>query len=276
MKQKKPHRRQVALLFAPRVLVIEWAALIFAFWIGTRSALYWPLSLLILGRGQWTLMDNIGHWAVHWNLFRKKEWNSELEWLYFLPVFTTFLEWKKEHLQHHAHLGTENDPEWATFVRWKLLTEEGYTGKPYSWCLLRVPIHEFQKNLSFIKVWRDFKLCMFWVSVILMVVATHAWALLALWICAHFLVKPYFMFLSETFEHWHAPTKNPRRAYGSRMLTGLFFALYKPYGDQWHAAHHEHANIPPDQLKELLKKDSEQSPHELTTPYYFFMQVKAT
>ncbi len=273
--EQRQHRRQVAPSFAPRVLATEWAAIIFAFWIGAQGFPYWPLATIILGRGQWTLMDNVGHWAAHFTLFRKKERNRLLEWLYFLPVFTGFAEWSAEHFQHHSRLGTEKDPERDTFVRWKLMKEDGTPDKPYAWCMLRVPLHDFRKNLLQLRVWRNFKLCMFWISVLLMTAATHAWTLLGQWMLAHFFAKPYFMFLSETFEHWKAPAKEGKLAYyGSRMLAGSFFALFKPYGDQWHALHHERPSIPPDQLEELAAADARSgNPHYPSTFKYFLHQV---
>ncbi len=246
----KEFRRQVAAWFGPVVLILEWSLLALALWMSLNFPWLVPLGLVMIGRAQWALMDIIGHWAAHNTLFPWKPLNKLLQGLYFLLVFVTYDEWHAEHMAHHRHLGKEADPERATFERWQLSADTSN----YFRCFLLVPFREFKKNLCQLRVWRSTELCCFWIAAILLIALTHSWPVLWIWLACHFCVKPYWMFLSETAEHWQAPVSDPKKMYGSRILTGVFFKLLKAYGDSFHAFHHSFPDIPPTLMRSAYKE----------------------
>lgn len=197
-----------------------------------------PIVVLFFGRSQWALTDNVGHYAAHGTLFKTKKLNRALDFIYFLPMFITFKEWKETHFTHHRELGSENDPERHNFNRWKLYTNSFWN------CFLLVPFRDFLRNSNYIgRIGRDKKLVLFWVAVLVCVLLFSWWKILAAWIISFFISRPYWAFLSEISEHWLVKQNHSRWMQGSRILVG-WFAWFKPYGDSMHWMHHEYPAVP--------------------------------
>jgi fatty acid desaturase len=219
------------------------------------SVWWWPAWIAVIGFKQWMLSDNIGHWASHKTLFKKKSLNEGLEWLYFFPVFTTWKEWKDVHVLHHGHVGGPEDPQTETFRRWGLSVQ-----KNNFWhCFLLSPLSDFKKNLRFLQITRNRKLTLFWIMVLVLIFFFNLWKILLLWLISYFISRVYVTYFSETSEHWNAtpPAMSKNKAWGTRNLTGSFYAFYKPYSDVYHREHHENPNISPSQLPAFYKAKKE-------------------
>jgi len=57
----------------------------------------------------YALAESLLHEACHGNLFKKKKWNNQLEFLFSLPCLMTLKEYTPEHLDHHYFMDTEKD-----------------------------------------------------------------------------------------------------------------------------------------------------------------------
>jgi fatty acid desaturase len=249
-------------LYGLRIVALEWILMISAGYLLTVSSWYIPVAIFIFGRAQWVLVDNVGHYATHFTLFRNKTLNKGLDFLYFLPAFVTFKEWQDEHMIHHKALGAVEDPENQRFERWMLPTENFWK------CFILVPFSDFTVNLKSLFVFRDYSLTLFWILTFGVVIFSGAWLILCIYLVSYFCLRPYLSFLSEVAEHWNAGVNHTRwNVRGSRLLVG-FFKVFKPYGDNLHWFHHEFPGIPGGQIRIAYKsyKATHAIPHEQNVP----------
>lgn len=87
---------------------------------GALAALvYWPHPLVFAGAvivlgGRQLALAVAMHEAAHGTLFRTRWLNERLtDWLCAAPVWSDVARYRKHHLGHHAHTGTERDPDLA-------------------------------------------------------------------------------------------------------------------------------------------------------------------
>ena len=70
-------------------------------------------AVVVLGGRQLALAVAM-HEAAHGTLFRTRWWNEvATDWLCAAPVWSDVARYRKHHLGHHAHTGTERDPDLA-------------------------------------------------------------------------------------------------------------------------------------------------------------------
>ncbi len=246
-------RRQVR-GYGARIIAIEYGVIILALYVADHASLWWwPLIAVVIGHSQWTLTDNIGHYATHCTLFEKGSLNEKLEWLYFFPGFITWKEWKDVHELHHRFVGETRDPHAENFLRW------GLSLRKFWLCFLLSPVTDFSKSLSALWVFRNKKLLAFWAGIILAVFFFHLWSLLGLWMIAYFTTRVYIMFFSECSEHWNAELVSlpADKVWGTRNLAGVVYRLYKRHADWLHKLHHQFPGVPPSRLKEFYQARKE-------------------
>ena len=252
-------RRQVR-GFGTRMIAKEYGIIIVTSYVAQHVPVaWWPLLAIVIGHSQWTLSDNIGHWASHSTLFRKESLNRSMEWLYFYPVFGTWKEWTEIHKLHHRYVGQAGqDPHVATFTRWGLGTRKFWL------CFLLSPLSDFKKSLEGLWVFRNRKLTLFWAVVASLATCFHLWGLLALWMVSYFTTRVYAMFFSETSEHWNAEREKGKTetVWGTRNLEGVFYRLYKRHADHLHKLHHSFPGVPPERLAEFHVAKRQQEPSD--------------
>jgi fatty acid desaturase len=96
-------------------LAIAWSWLVIAALFAAIAM--WPhplvfaVAVVILGGRQLALVV-LMHEAAHGTLFRARSANERLaDWLCARPMWSDTARYRKHHLQHHAHTGTERDPD---------------------------------------------------------------------------------------------------------------------------------------------------------------------
>lgn len=79
----------------------------------------WPnpvtfvLALVILG-GRQLALAILMHEAAHGTLFRTRWLNDRLtDWLCARVIWVDVARYRKHHIRHHAHTGTDEDPDWS-------------------------------------------------------------------------------------------------------------------------------------------------------------------
>ncbi len=69
------------------------------------------LAVFVLG-GQQLACAILTHEGAHRTLFKTRRLNDELtDWLCARPIWTDVFRYRQHHLKHHAHTGTEQDPD---------------------------------------------------------------------------------------------------------------------------------------------------------------------
>jgi fatty acid desaturase len=88
-------------------LVIAGAFALAAVW---PNPLTFAVAVVILGGRQLALAVAM-HEAAHGTLFRSRALNELADWLTARPVWADTARYRKHHLAHHAHTGTDRDPD---------------------------------------------------------------------------------------------------------------------------------------------------------------------
>lgn len=94
-------------------VAVSWAMIAGSFAALARfpHPLTFVLAVVVLG-GRQLALAVLMHEAAHGTLFRTRFLNDVLtDWLCARPVFTDVARYRKHHLRHHAHAGTDDDPD---------------------------------------------------------------------------------------------------------------------------------------------------------------------
>lgn len=105
----KPHLHALDMAY-------NWLIIIACIAVSIQFALAWywyPLMVLIIGARMHALAI-LMHDATHFRFLKNRKWNDLLSNLLIMyPILTSIEKYRKNHLQHHRHLNTENDPDWV-------------------------------------------------------------------------------------------------------------------------------------------------------------------
>ncbi|MEL7220137.1 MAG: fatty acid desaturase family protein [Bacteroidota bacterium] len=104
----QPYRHALAML-------VDW--LIISLTIGLSifllPAIFYPLAVLIIGARMHALAI-LMHDATHFRFLKNRYWNDLLTNIFTMyPLFTSIETYRQNHLRHHQHLNTEDDPDWV-------------------------------------------------------------------------------------------------------------------------------------------------------------------
>jgi fatty acid desaturase len=82
------------------------------------AVLVWPYfwtcipAIFIVGTNMYALYS-LAHEGLHYHLHPNKQVNDWISKIFLcMPLGIDFRQMRYDHLQHHKHLGTDNDPEW--------------------------------------------------------------------------------------------------------------------------------------------------------------------
>ena len=92
------------------------------------ALLWWLAGFLVMSRPHWALQllgymimgmvihgfFSLMHEGIHGNFFRNRRWNRRLGFLIGAPTLFPFSEYAANHLLHHKHTRTEQDPDEIT------------------------------------------------------------------------------------------------------------------------------------------------------------------
>ncbi|MBD2385769.1 fatty acid desaturase family protein [Cylindrospermum sp. FACHB-282] len=245
---------------ASLALFRDWSAifLVAAFSIWANNIFVYFLSIWIIGLFQFALGEVLTHEASHYNLFKKREWNENLELLYAFPVISTVANYRKHHLPHHKYLGKKQDysialyeqigvykPNNNLFFIWFIQPLIGLATF-YLFLGLHTGIYYELKLLDYRPFQNGFKLSIFWLLIILTFYLSGNFHLLILyWFIP--LLWPFacFIYWSELRDHFN--TQSGTRSNIS-FLTNLLV-----HNRGYHYVHHLYPTIPWYKLPEAQK-----------------------
>ena len=71
------------------------------------------LAVLIIGARMHALAI-LMHDASHFSFLKNRVWNDRItNYVIMYPIFTSIERYRQNHMRHHRHLNTENDPDWV-------------------------------------------------------------------------------------------------------------------------------------------------------------------
>lgn len=239
-----PFRGMMAVAF--RWLFIAAAAALVFFWPSIWSYL---LAVLLVGTSMYA-MYSLTHEGLHYHLHPDKRVNDAickvfLSW----PLGLDIRQMRHDHLQHHKHQGTENDPEWQhlqydefrfplSLKRFVLISFLDLTGWNYFRYKLQryahAPIHSFKK---------DWKYLLLFSMLVLLSIRTDT--LNVFFFCWFFPYISLYQWLNRVrlyTEHFNllSETADTR----SLVLPAWQQFFIAPHGLGYHKAHHLYPAVP--------------------------------
>jgi len=259
----------MAIAFDWSVIVLAITAMRFVPWWGH------PFLLLVVAARQHALLI-LMHDASHFLLCRNKRVNELLsDFFCAFPFLLTTRSYRANHLAHHDHLNTPEDPD--------LVRKVGPSGEPEEW-LFPLPLHRFALLLfqdvmgkGFLYVLKNvrklsrnaqtaprakaeypwanaIRLGYFAGAGVLLLVSGHAWFILYAWLIPLFLILPAILRLRSVAEHFALPKNhilNESRDYKPRWWEAFLLA---PHHVGMHLDHHLFPYVPWYRLPELHRR----------------------
>jgi fatty acid desaturase len=254
----------------------DWAIIVLAV-AAMRISPWWthPAFLLVVAARQHALLI-LMHDASHFLLCKNKQINDLLSDCFCaFPFGLTTRSYRANHLAHHEHLNTADDPD--------LVRKIGPAGEPEEW-LFPLPVYRMAlllfedvlgkgflyifKNLS--KLRRSAKMApraraeyasprlvqygYFGVLAGLLAVSGHAWFILYAWLVPLLLILPAILRMRSVAEHFALPKNhalNGSRSYQPRWWEAFLLA---PHHVGMHLDHHLFPYVPWYRLPELHRR----------------------
>ena len=246
----------------------EWLGVVGAAW-AAEAVGPWGLLLSVpwIGARQHALAA-LAHEGTHGRLFPGR-WNAALaEALCAWPLLMSTSAYRRVHLQHHAHLGTERDPDWVrarpdrwTPRRWRE-EERGPSGARRIAMLLGLERRNAGLTAMFTGSRPDPWRVLYMVALVALVTATGGWRLVGL----HWLLPLLFAFLPAMrlrgiAEHWALQGGDERGAARTLLLSAPARWLLLPKNIHYHLEHHLYPSVPFHALPRLHARLMEDPAH---------------
>lgn len=96
-------------------MAFNWLIIIGIIYLHQAFPINWlyPVSVIVIGARMHALAI-LMHDATHFRFLKNRKWNDLLSnFLTMYPLFTSIEKYRANHLQHHQHLNTLQDPDWV-------------------------------------------------------------------------------------------------------------------------------------------------------------------
>lgn len=96
-------------------MLMDWAIIFSTIFICLRyfNPLTYFVAVLLIGARMHALAI-LMHDATHYRFLKNRKWNDLITNLVVMyPIFSSIEKYRKNHLAHHQHLNTEDDPDWV-------------------------------------------------------------------------------------------------------------------------------------------------------------------
>ena len=221
-------------------IVGDWILIFFAVILCERLDSLWAYlaSVLLIAR-QMNALSELHHHAMHGNLFRKKQWNTRLQFLYSLPLLTTIKLDLDDHMEHHRYFVPQDSLTWGTGYGLNL---DRRSDRAYMFYFLWIRPFLGPLQLSdFLEVTSPKRLFSSagWpvaafgtIAIAVLFLTSHLDLLLWYWIVPRFALYPVLFFWEDMLGHYNCPIT------GTRDFRGIWFRFLSPHGTAFHNLHH--------------------------------------
>lgn len=252
----------------PLYLAFDWALILAAAWIGSKSLWIYPLACLVIAGRQHALFVLV-HEGAHKHLAARKKINDFIgSWLAAFPVLFDMHAYRATHLKHHELLNSDEDPDWvrkrarrewqfpvskiqlAAFVPYFL-----FLWGPAEWALIVVLYSGVFRRETYSNPQLRGRLVqktIFYTLAFTAITALSAWsAVLWYWFVPLFFVFPVLQRVRSVAEHfalaWTSPLNATREILSGPLESGLF----GPHHIHFHLTHHLYPAVPCYRLRAL-------------------------
>ncbi len=256
-------------------LLLDWTIIMVAIAVSMRenSLLAYIFSVLVIGARQHALLI-ITHEGAHFRLNNTKWLNDLFSNLFAaFPIFFCTQGYRANHLAHHRHLNSQQDPDWVRKIKlreWqfpqtrKQLIETFATVLMTSWykmIILFWNLSELGKRDSW--TIRDkrhliFLKLAFYSGLAIGLSLTSTWHIFALyWLVPYFLVMPVAERIRSISEHFGLARENELNHSRNILCSPLEAFVFGPHNVRYHLDHHMFPTVPQYNLPKLHQALSE-------------------
>lgn len=244
-------------------IALDWV-LIAATIIATSYFFTWYtylLATLIIGARMHALAI-LMHDASHYRFLKNRKWNDRLTNLLIMyPLFSSIEVYRRNHMRHHRHLNTEDDPDWVsklgkksfTFPKTKqafLLTILSYFTlvqgiKDAIWFLKRFSVSTEAKQQK-AKGQKNRASLIFMLSLFALLTIFNGWAYYALfWVVPYLSTFFMFQYIRSVAEHFGELSYDHLLTSTRTVKTNLLEQfLLAPHNVGYHLEHHLYPAVP--------------------------------
>jgi fatty acid desaturase len=221
--------------------------------------LLYLVSVIVIGARMHALAI-LMHDATHFRFLKNRKWNDILtNWLCMYPLFSDLATYRQNHLRHHRHLNTDDDPDWVNklgkkdfsfpkskreFITTVLSYFLLYKGvKDAVWFLKRFNAPKKKSNK---KGKLDYKRLAFYVILALVLTLTNGWKMVGLyWLVPYFSTFFMLQYIRSVAEHFgelaydHLLTSS--RTVKANAVERFLIA---PHNVGYHLEHHLYPAVP--------------------------------
>ncbi len=243
--------------------------------------------LLVIGARQHALFVMI-HEAAHLHIARNKllnDWTSDLCCAF--PLLFDTEVYRKNHLKHHRHLNTNQDPDWmrkAGQIQWTFPTSPKqlllfvphfiFVSGPIEWASILWRFSGFGEKARWEAETRFllFKLSYFTLAgLVIFTLGVEKQALLY-WFVPMFFILPVVGRIRSVAEHFAVSYKDPHNSSRDVRVGHIEGFLLAPHSVSYHLTHHEYPHIPFYHLAQAhhrLSTSGEFSQAHINQAYFF-------
>ena len=262
-------------------LILNWVLIITTIYLTELyfHPLLYVLAVIIIGARQHAIAI-LMHDAAHFRFLRNKKWNDLVtNFSSMYPLFSSIEQYRQNHLRHHMHLNTEDDPDWFAKLGRKEFqfpkTKREFIARVLSYFLL---IKGIQDALWFLKRFypmeeqkkskkkknKKFERLAFYIVLAILLTVFGGWKYFGMYWAIPYL-STFFMFqyIRSVAEHFgelsydHLLTST--RSIKVNWIESFFFA---PHNVGYHLEHHLYPGVPFYHLPKLHKMLMEQPEYE--------------
>lgn len=228
------------------------------------------------------------HDASHYRFLKNRKWNDLITNLFTMyPFFLTIEQYRENHLQHHQHLNTEEDPDWVSKFHKKEFqfpkSKKEFLSTVFSYFLLIQGIKDAIWFVSRFNSGGNKKKKMdkkslakpiFYLSVSLFLSAFGLWkSFFLFWIIPYFSTFLMFQYIRSVAEHFgslaYDHPLSSSRTVKANALEQFFIA---PHNVGYHIEHHLYPGVPfynlPKLHQLLLKTKTYKDKAHITNGYF--------
>lgn len=230
---------------------------------------HWMFLGMIISGLMYAHATELQHQCLHYTAFKKKKINRFFGVLLGLPMLVNFTSYRKQHLQHHQKIGSEEDVEFFSYPK----TDNRLSFFLHAFSLKRY----FRLFLHFFKCKDSLKNNIIILTFPLLLFCSctffHSLIFVKFWLIPVILISEPIHYFIEIPEHYFC-NKNDRAPFeNTRTIAGNKISFWFTNGNNFHVEHHLFSSIPIHNLPKLNKLIKNQTKYLNRSYFEFYKSI---